>query len=536
MKTIILFLLCYASFITNSQVLTNSSPVMYPNDSSWYAIDNDVAIAADEVLVEAWADELNIIYVALRSGLTNPPQIINISLQTGVYNSFVDVSITEDASYVVLFSHDLMGSTLTRTVIPLINNNGTYTLSVPTSSTVATDIRSYSGVETDEDNRIYSVYINSNSDLIIDVLPDYASLNPALSLNWRSVNVGGPVNLDFTRYTISTLQSDPTSRLIRFMGIDNVNAFVVPIRLDEISPNNFSSTVQWSAFTTIPQPTPCLYLPGTPNSYKRYYSLDISAPYIYDDVNGIINDQYLAAITFHNCGVHLYSPYSPGPPQFAQFYANSSAPSVKADELELQYSDYCTVNGPGPQYYLSTSRSFNPGGMAATFSLDITTATLLNPYLFIQDPGHQKRIFASIANDEGYILLAGIYDTVPGVKDTKCLSNSTWFVSQDDDLTGQNSDHSLIEPALDSQLQQSLEINDVSRGFTLYPNPSAEKVRLLSNTEKISHVTIYDMSGKMVRTYEYDQGFTQIIDVKDFPSGMYIMTVNNVETLKIVKR
>ncbi len=76
----------------------------------------------------------------------------------------------------------------------------------------------------------------------------------------------------------------------------------------------------------------------------------------------------------------------------------------------------------------------------------------------------------------------------------------------------------------------------ISKLFTVYPNPSSDKINIVSQAGlEITHISLSDLNGKEIRSFNYESGRLQIVDIKELPSGVYIVTINQNETLKIIK-
>lgn len=70
-----------------------------------------------------------------------------------------------------------------------------------------------------------------------------------------------------------------------------------------------------------------------------------------------------------------------------------------------------------------------------------------------------------------------------------------------------------------------LSINDETLlSFSLYPNPSQTSFRINMD---VSNVEIYDLTGKMVKSFKGDFTSTNVFDVSNLISGMYMVKVEN---------
>jgi hypothetical protein len=82
------------------------------------------------------------------------------------------------------------------------------------------------------------------------------------------------------------------------------------------------------------------------------------------------------------------------------------------------------------------------------------------------------------------------------------------------------------------------DIEDASKYFTLYPNPTNQKTTLRFDPEAINvkAVTLFDAQGKSVLQQANDSqnGFIEL-DVADFTSGLYFLKINTKEKVFIDK-
>lgn len=121
---------------------------------------------------------------------------------------------------------------------------------------------------------------------------------------------------------------------------------------------------------------------------------------------------------------------------------------------------------------------------------------------------------------------------------------STWYDLMDPtgNTTVANSTTSISIPAgqfriLGNKPSNVLSVEDESLfGFTIYPNPSRTSFSINTN---VSDVEIYDLSGKMIKSYKGDFTRTDSFDISSLNTGMYIVKVENdnkqTMTTKLVK-
>ncbi len=121
---------------------------------------------------------------------------------------------------------------------------------------------------------------------------------------------------------------------------------------------------------------------------------------------------------------------------------------------------------------------------------------------------------------------------------------STWYDLMDStgNTTVSNSTTSISIPAgqfriLGNMASDVLDIdNETLSRFSIYPNPSRTSFSVNVN---VSNIEIYDLTGKLVKSYNGDFTRTDTFDISTLNSGMYIIKVENnnnqIKTTKLVK-
>ena len=73
--------------------------------------------------------------------------------------------------------------------------------------------------------------------------------------------------------------------------------------------------------------------------------------------------------------------------------------------------------------------------------------------------------------------------------------------------------------------------------FEIFPNPTHGNITIKSSSGTIDSVTITEVSGKQVyaETAVLD-GISKEIDISALSNGLYIVTVNNTESHKVIKQ
>ena len=71
--------------------------------------------------------------------------------------------------------------------------------------------------------------------------------------------------------------------------------------------------------------------------------------------------------------------------------------------------------------------------------------------------------------------------------------------------------------------------------MVIYPNPTSEKITIRSEKGQIENIMITDIGGKLIYSEEQIKSSSSIIDLTPFSEGMYLLTINNTLTKKIIK-
>lgn len=87
----------------------------------------------------------------------------------------------------------------------------------------------------------------------------------------------------------------------------------------------------------------------------------------------------------------------------------------------------------------------------------------------------------------------------------------------------------LVRPSL-------LSIGDTTfSNFSLHPNPSTNYVDISSPETPISEIQVYDISGKLVLSNNYNSEIDINLNISSLSSGIYMIKINNQVTKKLIK-
>ncbi len=71
-------------------------------------------------------------------------------------------------------------------------------------------------------------------------------------------------------------------------------------------------------------------------------------------------------------------------------------------------------------------------------------------------------------------------------------------------------------------------------GFSMAPNPATNEITVRSEKSSIEKLTIHNMLGQLVYEKEINNSLTETINISQLTSGMYIVTINNTTTQRLM--
>ena len=75
--------------------------------------------------------------------------------------------------------------------------------------------------------------------------------------------------------------------------------------------------------------------------------------------------------------------------------------------------------------------------------------------------------------------------------------------------------------------------NNIKNIFSIYPNPATNSI-VISNSESIDRVEIYDIKGGLIFRKSYQKKSTSI-DLSNFANGVYIVKVLSIKNTSVQK-
>ena len=77
-------------------------------------------------------------------------------------------------------------------------------------------------------------------------------------------------------------------------------------------------------------------------------------------------------------------------------------------------------------------------------------------------------------------------------------------------------------------------IDKENKTIQLSPNPVIDILDIVSETP-INNIQVLDMLGKIILNREGLQSYSEQLDFKEFPTGIYIIQVNKIHNYRILK-
>ncbi len=83
-----------------------------------------------------------------------------------------------------------------------------------------------------------------------------------------------------------------------------------------------------------------------------------------------------------------------------------------------------------------------------------------------------------------------------------------------------------------------VEMNSANLNINIYPNPTPESIDISIDSEKLINAELRDLTGKLIRTHNFVSKTK--IDLSDFPTGLYLLTIQQggimLDSEKIMKQ
>ena len=87
------------------------------------------------------------------------------------------------------------------------------------------------------------------------------------------------------------------------------------------------------------------------------------------------------------------------------------------------------------------------------------------------------------------------------------------------------------------QLTKSVGLQEHDNRISVYPNPAHDYITVeLSDNTKIDYIQLYDMQGRLVETFPETSLQTTRLDVRNLPSGTYILHIGTARDREIIRK
>ena len=81
-----------------------------------------------------------------------------------------------------------------------------------------------------------------------------------------------------------------------------------------------------------------------------------------------------------------------------------------------------------------------------------------------------------------------------------------------------------------------IEDTPFSKGIILYPNPSSDKINIVSKNQNITSISVVDITGKVLINLKNIDSLQTTIDISSFSKGIYFINLNEKASKKIIKQ
>ena len=77
--------------------------------------------------------------------------------------------------------------------------------------------------------------------------------------------------------------------------------------------------------------------------------------------------------------------------------------------------------------------------------------------------------------------------------------------------------------------------NSTNAFFKISPNPSTDSILISNSKSTLESIIIYDITGRFIEKIK-GEGFSQTLDVSNLKAGIYILNINNIQSIKFFKK
>jgi hypothetical protein len=193
---------------------------------------------------------------------------------------------------------------------------------------------------------------------------------------------------------------------------------------------------------------------------------------------------------------------------------------VEADSDDPEVQDYLEmINGLDNIKIFITENESIGARMKADVKKYVASSKGLDELMRIKKDDANVKLYSKQGSDESHIteLLMFVHGEMDGKKGAVVAS-----------ITGD------IDLKHLSKLTRDLDLP--ASDFVVYPNPASDQITINSKDKPISSITIFDSTGKKVFSEENLNASTRQVSIASFSKGMYLVSVNDQMTQKIVKK
>ena len=251
--------------------------------------------------------------------------------------------------------------------------------------------------------------------------------------------------------------------------------------------------------------------------HKKKYILVDSTITSESELIAALNDPSLTINTFQESNVLIYLNIYDSTAYEKKYAILQSQDSI--DEIALTNNPIVNYVGP---YYIITS-SGDTVGISSLFYVKLNQESDI-------------ALLDSMANSNNVTILGN--DTfMPLWYTVECSEHSTGNALEMANLFYESNNFEHSAPDLMGSVQPAILNVKENQNISIYPNPAKDYIYIKQNSISlnIQEISIYDLSGKKVKSYAPD---SDKINIKDIRSGFYVLSINtenNIITYKIIK-
>lgn len=79
-------------------------------------------------------------------------------------------------------------------------------------------------------------------------------------------------------------------------------------------------------------------------------------------------------------------------------------------------------------------------------------------------------------------------------------------------------------------------VDGIASSMNVFPNPTTSKIYVEANQTDINSIAISNLMGQKLYSVESKNTNAESIDLSEYPTGIYILTVNKTQVYKVIKQ